>query len=79
VLPLRGGEVAGGSRVAGEVWNRLGMSGELIGGTPAARTGHETREHRRGCSRRVGMIPTRNPDRRERVLGALRPGLASAG
>jgi hypothetical protein len=67
-----------GAWVAGVGWNWRGGSSELTGEAPAVRMGPKTRERRRGCSGRVGMIPARNPGRREGQSGMLKLGLASA-
>jgi hypothetical protein len=42
------------------------------------RPGQETRERRRECSGRVGLIPARNPSHEEGQSGVLRLGLALA-
>jgi hypothetical protein len=75
--PAHSGLVAGvgagadsrGFKVTGVGQDRREGPGELAGGALATRPRPETREQRRESSRRVGMIPTRNPDRGEGGFG----------
>jgi hypothetical protein len=51
---------------------------ELVGRTPAVRTGPRAGERQSEVLRASRVTPARNPDRREAESGALRPGLALA-
>jgi hypothetical protein len=84
--PAHGGEVAGagagavyrGFEITGVSQDRREGPNELASGVPAMIPRSEAREHQRESSRRVGVTPARNPDRREGESSVLRLGLALA-